>query len=248
MEPSITQFYDKLKFDGYSCLYSKHEEGLAAYNHEEYRSQLPSMTWKVGAKVGEYECPNRDYVLVVSDTHDDVVAMEYVIKKANAMGIRFMIHAGDIVHNNMMEAFADFRGRIFGVLGNHDRLNAAHYIYEHPRTDLKWDTNRFRIYGKKFILNHGESLDTLGRFADESRGEWNFLIYGHWHAPAFFLRDYNCVINPGMFTTAEPVFLLLNINNPMESIYVRLEARTGTEHLLVNGDAETGGIATALPA
>jgi putative phosphoesterase len=238
MEPNITQLYEKLKFDGYDCLYSKHEEGLAHFNQEAYKPKLPMVRWKVGGRIPDYECPSKDHVLVVSDTHDDVVAMEYVIKMANAMGIKFMIHGGDIVHNGMMATFKDFRGRIFGVLGNHDRLNAAHYIYEHPQTDLKWDLNRFSIYGKKFVLTHGESIPEMGRIVDEEKTGWNFLIYGHWHAPCFFQRDYNCVINPGMFTTAEPVFLLLNIHKPEESVYVKLEPRLGD---VVEQEEETLG-------
>ena len=227
----ITDLYDRLKGGGYECLYSKHEEGLAFHEKREYHPKLPSMVWKVESKIPEYEeafMNTKECVLVVSDTHDDVVAMEYVMKRANAMGIRFMVHAGDIVHNGMMATFREFRGRIFGVLGNHDRLNAAHYVYEHPCMDLKWDTNRFSIYGKSFVVNHGESIAEMVDMVEKEGGA-DFTIYGHWHAPCFFRNNEKkkCVINPGMFTTTEPVFLLLNIKDPMASIYVKLEPRKG---------------------
>ena len=57
---------------------------------------------------------------IISDTHDDLASLKIAIRVFNERRVDYVIHAGDYVFPGIVKEFAQFNGKLIGVLGNND--------------------------------------------------------------------------------------------------------------------------------
>ncbi|MDZ7687309.1 MAG: metallophosphoesterase [Halobacteriales archaeon] len=134
---------------------------------------------------------------VVSDTHDNVSAVERIVEKFEDEGVNTVIHCGDYIAPPVLPFLDTDAFELHGVLGNNDGeiegLNAGFDAMDgttlHGRfADLKLEDARFAVL-------HGESKDEVEALAES--GAYDYVLYGHYHVKE--KRDVNgtTVINPG---------------------------------------------------
>ena len=133
---------------------------------------------------------------LISDTHDNVEAIERATERFREDGVEVVVHCGDFVAPLMIQYFDGFE--LHGVLGNNDgdarNLQAAFDALGgeselHGRfADLEFD-------GLSFAVLHGEHKAEVEAIA---AGEaYDFVCYGHHHARELTEEGRTTVINPG---------------------------------------------------
>ncbi|MFC4540562.1 metallophosphoesterase [Halosolutus amylolyticus] len=133
---------------------------------------------------------------IVSDTHDNVAAIERATEIFEAEGVEVVVHCGDFVAPLMVPYFGAFE--LHGVLGNNDgdvaNLQSAFESLGgeselHGRfADLEFD-------GLSFAVLHGEQKAEVEAIA---AGEtYDFVCYGHHHDRELSEVGRTTVLNPG---------------------------------------------------
>lgn len=133
---------------------------------------------------------------IISDTHDNVAAIEQATDLFEAEGVEVIIHCGDFVAPLMISYFDEFE--LHGVLGNNDgdvaNLQSAFDSLGgesqlHGRfADLEFD-------GLSFAVLHGESKAEVEAI---TAGEtYDFVCYGHHHERECSEKGRTTVLNPG---------------------------------------------------
>jgi len=134
---------------------------------------------------------------VVSDTHDNVEAVESIVEKFEDEGVDTVVHCGDYIAPPVLPFFDTDAFELHGVLGNNDGeiegLNAGFDAMDcatlHGRfADLTLGSARFAVL-------HGGSKQEVDALAE---GEaYDYVLYGHYHVKE--KRDVNgtTVLNPG---------------------------------------------------
>jgi putative phosphoesterase len=120
---------------------------------------------------------------IVSDTHNNIVSFNKIIKWLNDNEIDLILHCGDICDKETInEATKNFNGKIKFVRGNGD------FNLEDVPEKIE-----LSLGGIKIFLNH---YPDIARKAAES-GKYDIVFYGHTHKP-WEEKIGNCrLINPG---------------------------------------------------
>lgn len=136
------------------------------------------------------------HVGIVSDTHDNVEAIERAMAVFEREGSEVVVHCGDFIAPPTLPFFEGVE--LHGVLGNNDGevdgLEAGFRALGndselHGRfADLEFD-------GLRVAALHGEDLETVESHAET--GEYDYVCYGHHHE-----RDHRevagtTILNPG---------------------------------------------------
>jgi len=133
---------------------------------------------------------------VLSDTHDNVTAVENAVDVFDDAGVDAIVHCGDYVAPPVVQYFEGFE--LHGVLGNNDgELDGLEAGFRelgrgsrlHGRfAELDFD-------GRRFAVLHGESMDDV--HARARSGEYDYVCYGHHHEADEREIDGTVVLNPG---------------------------------------------------
>lgn len=133
---------------------------------------------------------------VISDTHLSAPdkAIQRVISEVFD-GISLILHAGDITHLNVLEAFAG--KQVIGVCGNMDHSEVAHTL---PKKRI------ISIEGYRIGLIHGwgSSTGIEDRIQDQFDAV-HAIVYGHTHKPANHIKNGILMFNPGAFSGSFPM-------------------------------------------
>jgi hypothetical protein len=135
-------------------------------------------------------------IAIVSDTHGNVANFKKAVDWINKNNIQTILHCGDIGDpKSLKESLKNFKGKVFGVLGNMDR-DYKFFISEYnniSKCEIKEDTYEIEINKKKIAINH---FPEKGKKMAES-GKFDLVFYGHTHKP-WSEKIKNCkLINPG---------------------------------------------------
>lgn len=132
---------------------------------------------------------------VISDTHDNVAAIEEAVAFFEQDGIDTLVHCGDFIAPLMVPYFEGFE--LHGVLGNNDgdidaieqQFMAIDGATLHGRyAELSFD-------GTSVFLLHGDQgMDVVDSYAAD---DYDYLIYGHFHAAEERSVGDTTVVNPG---------------------------------------------------
>ncbi|QCC59006.1 metallophosphoesterase [Natrinema thermotolerans] len=141
------------------------------------------------------------HIGIVSDTHDNVEAIERATEIFAEEGVEIVVHCGDFVAPLMVDYFEGFE--LHGVLGNNDgdvrnlqrafdSLGGESQL--HGRfADLEFD-------GLSFAVLHGERKAEIEAIA---AGEtYDFVCYGHHHERELSEEGRTTVLNPGAHVLA----------------------------------------------
>ncbi|WP_049929017.1 YfcE family phosphodiesterase [Halopiger goleimassiliensis] len=138
---------------------------------------------------------------IVSDTHDNVDAIERAVEIFEEEGVEVVVHCGDFVAPLMIDYFGDFE--LHGVLGNNDgdvaNLQAA-FDALGGESELHGRFASLEFDGLSFAVLHGEHEEEVEAIA---AGEtYDFVCYGHHHQRELAEEGRTTVINPGAHVLA----------------------------------------------
>ena len=133
---------------------------------------------------------------VVSDTHDNVNAVESIVETFEDEGADTVVHCGDYIAPPVLPFFDTDAFELHGVLGNNDGevegLNAA---FDAIDAQLHGRFADLTLEGARFAVLHGESKDEVDALAEGDA--YDYVLYGHYHVKEKRDADGTTVLNPG---------------------------------------------------
>ncbi|KYH27728.1 phosphodiesterase [Halalkalicoccus paucihalophilus] len=131
---------------------------------------------------------------VISDTHDNVAAIERATDLFREEGIETLVHCGDFIAPPVLPFFEGFS--LHGVLGNNDgEVAGLESGFEAIGGELHGRFADLELGGKRFAVLHGESKEEVEGYA--ASGEYDYVCYGHHHERERRVVDKTLVVNPG---------------------------------------------------
>ncbi|MCX7715790.1 MAG: metallophosphoesterase [Endomicrobia bacterium] len=135
---------------------------------------------------------------VISDTHENMTAIDKAVSIFNLHKVQLVFHAGDIISPITFSHFAKLNCKIHLVFGNNDgekkmlkeKYSQIGSIQEPPlEYELKDNIKTIR-----FIIYHTppDNLEELAK-----SGNYDYIIYGHTHRKDFRTINQTIIINPG---------------------------------------------------
>lgn len=128
---------------------------------------------------------------IISDTHDDMQAIENAVGIFNREKVSHVIHAGDITSPLTFEIFRQLTCSFTGIFGNNDgdklllRDKSEGNLHNQPHTLL--------LHNKKLVVMHEPDIV----HALSESGHFDMVIYGHTHRPEITIIKNTLVVNPG---------------------------------------------------
>jgi len=135
-------------------------------------------------------------IVIVSDTHGNAANFKKAVKWLNKENIQTILHCGDIgTLESLKESLVDFKGELFGVLGNMDK-DFKIFIEDYneiPRVKIDEDILEIEINKKKIAITH---FPIKAKKLAQSQ-TYDLVFYGHTHKP-WEEKVGSCrLINPG---------------------------------------------------
>jgi putative phosphoesterase len=139
---------------------------------------------------------------IISDTHKKLGRAKKAVDLLIDKGAEFIIHAGDIVREELLEYLEEKKIKYVAALGNND----FHLYRVVDKYNLTTEPYYFKFTNKTFKLMHYPKyifpLDT------------DIIIYGHTHDIDISFNGKNLILNPGEVCARDSGFsscILLNI-------------------------------------
>ena len=133
---------------------------------------------------------------LVSDTHDNVAAIERAVAVFADEGVETVIHCGDFIAPPVLPFFEGFT--LHGVLGNNDGeldgLEAGFRALGNG-SRLHGRLAELTVDGVDVAVLHGESRDRVNELA--ASGRYDLVCFGHHHEREVTSVDDCLVVNPG---------------------------------------------------
>lgn len=160
-------------------------------------------------------------ILILSDSHGNIVRLKHVVGYANSSGVSAIIHCGDWDNSEAVETMKDAEIPVYGVLGNADvdpqmvpslRNTDVNFSVDFLKLDLKGrniGVCHFPPSSRSAGLRRGKPLQD----ALESR-QYDILFHGHTHKKKDKLFGKTRVVNPGALQkTPTPSFAVYDTEN-----------------------------------
>lgn len=144
-------------------------------------------------------------IAIISDSHSNVANFKKAIEWLNKEKVGLILHCGDIGSpESLKESLKDFRGELFGVLGNMDSEYRAEIKDYNEIKNVKISEDVLRTE----IPNPGLGSEKFKKIAithypEEGKklalsGDFDLVFYGHTHKPWEEKINVKCrLINPG---------------------------------------------------
>ena len=152
---------------------------------------------------------------IISDTHDNLSAIDEAVKVFDREEVELIIHAGDWNAPFSMLRLARAKARLMGVFGNVDgERDFMKEKAEEAGVEISGDTCELEEGGVKIALYHGNEeifVDALAR-----SGKYNVVIRGHTHNAEVKNVGSSIVINPGEgcgYLTGKRTLAILDTKN-----------------------------------
>jgi len=131
---------------------------------------------------------------VISDTHDDVRAIEDALRILNSEAVTVLLHCGDLCGPAALSALSGFDTWV--ARGNMDRHPALRATARETIGAARFaDRHRLTLGGKSAALIHGHRQHELRALI--SNGEHAWVFHGHTHRRRDERIGSTHVINPG---------------------------------------------------
>ncbi|MGB9927209.1 MAG: metallophosphoesterase [Methanosarcina sp.] len=133
---------------------------------------------------------------ILSDSHDNLVAIQKAVEFFNEKEVKAVLHAGDIISPFTVKAFQELKSKLYFVFGNNDGDKIIlKSRFEEIGAVACGDFGDLTIDGLHIALLHGTN-ETLVKALARS-GEFDVVIRGHSHEPGVKIIEGTPVINPG---------------------------------------------------
>ena len=133
---------------------------------------------------------------IISDTHDNVAAVDAAMNVFETEAVEVVIHCGDFIAPPVIDRFDGIE--LHGVLGNNDGevagLEAA-FDTLGGGSELHGRFGDLEFDGLSFAVLHGEDLEEVESFVESE--EYDYVCYGHHHERVHREEGRTTVINPG---------------------------------------------------
>ncbi|AKB83222.1 Phosphodiesterase [Methanosarcina barkeri 3] len=133
---------------------------------------------------------------IISDSHDNINAIQKAVELFNGKNVKAVLHAGDLVSPFTARAFRELESKFYFVFGNNDgdKVTLTKRFEEIGATSCG-DFGDLTIDGLHIALLHGTN-ETLVKALAKS-GEFDVVVRGHTHEPGVKIIEGVPVINPG---------------------------------------------------
>lgn len=227
--PVLKKPVEKLLSTGFNRIHN--------YMRERVDLDVESLYYSILENIPTKE-PTKRYMLVISDTHNNIRYIQTIIEVANRLGIKHILHGGDVVNQEALSEFHNFKGKLSVVFGNHDKVftgkKELNRICNKYRFNHRNDFIRINIGNKTIVMTHGNDTKLLENLIYDH--DFDFLVLGHYHRRLLLHNPATnkYVINPGAFNDNPlpsnyqeniPSFALLplNTNNPSDIIFYHIK-------------------------
>mgnify|MGYP006109326945 CR=1 FL=1 len=120
---------------------------------------------------------------IISDTHDDLEAVNKAIEVFEQNSVEIVIHAGDFISPPIISEFqrlTDNNVKFYGVFGNNDgERKGLEKIFESIGGKLLGDLGKIEIDGMKFGIYHGTDVKKREKMCNS--GKFDVCVFGHSH-------------------------------------------------------------------
>ncbi|MCU4742343.1 YfcE family phosphodiesterase [Natronoglomus mannanivorans] len=135
---------------------------------------------------------------IISDTHDNVEAVDAAMDVFREEGVEVVVHCGDFIAPPVIERFDGIE--LHGVLGNNDGevegLEAA-FDALGGGSDLHGRFADLEFDGLSMAVLHGEDLAEVEEYAVSGDYDYDYVCYGHHHEREHREEGRTTVLNPG---------------------------------------------------
>jgi uncharacterized protein len=131
---------------------------------------------------------------LISDTHDNIQNIRKAISLFSSKNVSFVIHAGDIVSPEAVEAFQGVK--LIAVLGNNDlEINGLTKALDKIGGQLNGEFCEMEHDDLIFAIYHGTNSRKKELLIRS--GRYNVVVCGHTHKMQYKKFGRTLVINPG---------------------------------------------------
>ena len=131
---------------------------------------------------------------LISDTHDNIQNIQKAISLFNDKHVSFVIHAGDIVSPEAVEAFTGVK--LIAVLGNNDlEVDGLTNAFDRIGGQLKGEFHELVQDDLIFAIYHGTNPRRKESLIQS--GKYDVVVYGHTHRIQNKKIGKTLVVNPG---------------------------------------------------
>lgn len=128
---------------------------------------------------------------IISDSHDNLPAVEKAVLYLNSLDLELVIHAGDYIAPFTAIELKKLNAKLVGVFGNNDGEKDGLRKHLPELVQLL----EFEHKGKKFAVYHG-TLEAVVDSLVQSK-KYDIVIRGHNHMPQIEETEGVLLINPG---------------------------------------------------
>ncbi|MFB6169566.1 MAG: metallophosphoesterase [Haloarculaceae archaeon] len=134
---------------------------------------------------------------VISDTHDNVAAIERALDLFEEAGVNLLVHCGDYVAPPTLPFYEGFE--VHGVLGNNDgELDGLERTLDGLGTGSELHGRYAELEigdADVFVLHGDQGKDAVEEYAQS--GDYDYVLYGHFHEAEVRTVGETTVVNPG---------------------------------------------------
>jgi putative phosphoesterase len=134
---------------------------------------------------------------LISDTHDNLPAVEKAVRRLNEEKVDLVLHAGDYVAPFVIPKFKALNMKLIGVFGNNDGDHELlrKRFSETTNCEIRGRFAEIDAEGFKIALLHGDETDLLNALT--SRECFDAVVYGHAHVIVARKNGGMLVVSPG---------------------------------------------------
>jgi len=141
---------------------------------------------------------------IISDTHNNLRAVDKALKYLNKKKISLLIHCGDWEMPFTMRVYTQVKCPIKAVLGNGDPdIQKFQYqlqnldVLKGMDLDIQPELQDFVFDGKRFAVFHGDDHNVNKALVESQM--FDVFCVGHNHQPKIEEKGKTLIINPGSF-------------------------------------------------
>lgn len=145
---------------------------------------------------------------IVSDSHDNLKAIDKAVEFLKRSNIELLIHAGDVVSPFAAVKFNEIGCKVIMVFGNND---GERRLLSEKVKEI-YELAEFEYKGKSFAVYHG-TIRAVTRALVKSE-LYDIVISGHTHKPEITKNGKTLFINPGElcgYLTGKKTLCLLDL-------------------------------------
>ncbi len=152
---------------------------------------------------------------IISDTHDNLEAVDKAVEYLNSLDLEMVIHAGDYIAPFTVIRLKRLNAKIVGVFGNNDGEKAG-LLKELPGLV---ELVEFEHRGRKLAAYHGTLAPVVDALVKSKK--YDVVIRGHSHNVQVEDIDGTLLINPGEvcgYQTGKRTLCLLDLDKMQAEI------------------------------